>query len=148
MRKQHRIQLGIVLTVCLGAMLVSPLRYSLIGLVKNERFYLLRPTSYWLKLLKDEDVRYRQWAARSLGQLGPEPGVVLALAEKLKDKHWSVHCSVAKSLGQIGPPAKEAVPALVEALKHADADTGKIIIEALKSIDPDAALKAWPKTES
>src|SRR5258708_1866597 len=142
MTEYDRIKLPIMLTVGLGALLISPLRYALIGLGKNECFYMLRPTSYWLKLLKDEDVRYRLWAARSLRHLGAKPGVVPALTEALRDKDWHVHYLAAQSLGEIGPAAKAAVPALVEALGNADDYVGKGIAEALKRIDPDAAMKA------
>src|SRR5438874_1231502 len=76
MKMQLLEKMGVVLVLGLGAMLITPLRYALVGVVKHERFYQRRPTSYWLKILKDEDARYRQWAAAALGDLGPEPGVV------------------------------------------------------------------------
>src|SRR5713226_2969808 len=135
MKLQLLEKLGIVLVLGLGAMLISPLRYALIGLVKHERFYQHRPTSYWLKLLKDDDARYRQWAARTLGDLGPEPGVVPALIEALQDKDSEVHRLAAISLGAIGPAAKQAVGALSEALRNADDETRPFIDEALTKID-------------
>ncbi len=147
-RKDSSSMLSIVFAVCAATILVPPLRYSLRGLVWNERFYLLMPTSYWLKLLKDGDSRYRKWAACSLGKLGPEPGVVAALTAALKDKHWHVHCCAATSLGQIGPAAKEAFPVLVETLKSADAYTGNIILKALERIDPDAVSRQGLQREA
>src|SRR5438105_612030 len=127
---------AIVLVVTFGAMLISPLRYALVGLIKHERFYQRRPTSYWLKILKDEDVRYRQWSARTLGDLGPEPGVVQALIEALNDKDYEVHHLAATSLGMIGPAAMQAVPALREALGNSDDERREFITEALIKIDP------------
>jgi HEAT repeat protein len=135
-------KLGIVLVLGLGAMLISPLRYALVGLVKHERFYQHRPASYWLKLLRDDDARYRQWAARTLGDLGPEPGVVPALIEALKDKDAEVHRLAAISLGTIGPAAKQAVSALSEALRNGDDERRQFIHEALAKIDPEAQAKA------
>jgi len=141
--KLHLLEkLGIVLVLGLGAMLISPLRYALVGLVKHERFYQHRPTSYWLKLLRDGDARYRQWAARTLGDLGPEPGVVPALIEALNDKDLEVHRAVLQSLRTIGPAAKQAVPALREALNHTDVETRELIGAALTRIDPNAAANA------
>jgi hypothetical protein len=131
-------KLGIVLVLGLGAMLISPLRYGITGLVQHERFYLHRPTSYWLKMLNDSDARYRQWAAGALGELGAEPGVVSGLTEALNDRDLEVHRVVLTSLRALGPAAKQAVPALREALKHTDVETRELIEAALASIDPNA----------
>jgi hypothetical protein len=140
-------KLGMVIVLGLGAMLIAPLRYALIGFVKHERFYQLRPTSYWLKILKDEDARYRRWAAHTLGNLGSEPGVVPALIEALKDKDHEVHRLAAISLGTIGPTAKQAVPALSEARKNGDDDRRMVIDEALTKIDPETVSKAGARAE-
>ena len=141
--KLHLLEkLGIALVLGLGAMLIAPLRYALLGLVKHEPFYYRRPTSYWLKILKDDDARHRQWAALTLGDIGAEPGVVPALIEALNDKDFEVHRVVLTSLGTIGSAAKEAVPALNEALRHGDVETRGAIGEVLAKIDPEAAAKA------
>jgi hypothetical protein len=136
MNTQPLEKIGIVLVLAFGALLISPLRYALLGLVKHERFFQQRPTSYWLKILKDEDARYRQWAAAALGELGPEPGVVPALIEALDDKDMEVHRLVVIALGTIGPGAKEAVGALREARRKGDVESRELIDGVLAKIAP------------
>jgi HEAT repeat protein len=53
-----------------------------------------------------------------------------------------VAAAAARSLGQIGPAAKAAVSALIDALKDEDKDVRTAAAEALKKIDPEAARKA------
>ena len=142
MKNRVFVNLALVIMLGLGSMLISPLRYALLGFLKQERFYRHRPTSYWLKILQDGDVRYRRWAASALGHVGDRPGVVPALTEALKDKDSEVHCLAATSLGTIGPPAEEAVPALTEAQKNADDEMRQLIDEALSKICPKAVTEA------
>src|SRR5262245_42678928 len=47
---------------------------------------------------------------------------VKGLIDALKDKDAAVRKSAVKSLGRIGPAAKEAVPALIQALKDEEVD--------------------------
>ena len=73
-----------------------------------------------LKLLKDSDASVRVAAARALWKLDPKQTatVVPVLIEGVKDqKHWAVRGRAIFVLGEIGPAAKESVPALCEALK-------------------------------
>ena len=46
------------------------------------------------------------------------------------------------ALGAVGPEAKEAVPALVDALKDKDEAVRTCAADALKNVDPEAAKKA------
>jgi hypothetical protein len=146
--KRHLVEkLGIVLILGLGALLIAPVRYALLGLVKHERFYKRRPTSYWLKLLNDDEARYRQWAAQNLGEMGAEPGVITALIAALKDRDIEVHRMAVASLGTFGPAAKEAVPALNKTLRNADIEDREVIEEALAKIDPKPVPKAGVEPE-
>jgi HEAT repeat protein len=52
----------------------------------------------------------------------------------LKDKDEEVRRYAAKALGNIGPKAKEAVPALIEALKDENLDVRYYAQEALNKI--------------
>ena len=80
-----------------------------------------------------------------------------AESSRMKDESWGTRCSVAEALGLIGPDAKDAVPALVEALKdnndgvrryeetwlHPKKEDGpsrlrRSIVEALGRIGPEA----------
>ncbi|TMQ35548.1 MAG: HEAT repeat domain-containing protein, partial [Planctomycetota bacterium] len=73
-----------------------------------------------MKLLKDSDASVRVAAARSLWKLDPSQAatVVPVLIEGVKDqKRWAIRGRAIFVLGEIGPAAKESVPALREALK-------------------------------
>ena len=142
MKNRVFLKLTLLLLLGLGSLLIAPLRYAVLGLIKQERFYQHRPVSYWLKILQDRDVRYRRWAAGVLGNVGDRPAVVSALTEALKDKDSEVHCLAATSLGTIGPAAIDAVPALTEGRKNADDEMRKLIDEALAKICPAAVTEA------
>jgi HEAT repeat protein len=45
------------------------------------------------------------------------------------------------ALGEIGPPAKPAVPELLKALSHRELNVRRAAAEALKTIDPTAVPK-------
>ena len=59
---------------------------------------------------------------------------VQELIHRLKDPDWSVQYAAASALGEIGPGAKEVVPALVAALKDEDAQVRNIAAWALGKI--------------
>ena len=67
----------------------------------------------------------------------------------MKDEEWHVRYHAAEALGQIGPEAKAAVPALIQALKDEDRDVGQSEAEALEKINieaeatEDAAFDFW-----
>jgi RNA polymerase sigma factor (sigma-70 family) len=104
--------------------------------------------------LRDECGLVRIEAARALWNIDRHPTAVPALCAALKDNDASTRYRAAEILGQIGPGAKDAVPALVEALR----DTGRAEFtdpsgatevrpvsrmagQALKRIDPAAARR-------
>jgi HEAT repeat protein len=80
-------------------------------------------------------------AADALAAIGPAAVPVLAeaLASDSEDtRGWAAH-----ALGQIGPPAKSAVPALERVVKTYGPQEGKPSVEALGTIGP-AAVAAAP----
>jgi HEAT repeat protein len=78
-----------------------------------------------------------------LGQLVDEPDqVVPVLTDALHDPTNLVQIRAALGLGNFGPAAKTAVPALVKSLKGAGPNVGEWAAKALKAIDPEAAAKA------
>lgn len=89
----------------------------------------------------------RKGLLTALGQLEAEPKARVTLwSEALKkDREPSVRAALATSLGQLGPAAKPAVPALLEAQKQSLAAVAtvdasgmrKAILEALARIEPD-----------
>ena len=61
-----------------------------------------------------------------------------AESSRMKDESWGTRCSVAEALGLIGPDAKDAVPALVEAKEAVP-----LIVRSLKDdYDPNVRVAA------
>jgi HEAT repeat protein len=111
-----------------------------------------------LELALKDDVSYvRVEAAGALWAISEHKAAIPALIELLKNEDAGVRYMAAESLERIGPKAKEAVPALTEALKDPGqasfssptATEYKAISDeaakALKNIDPEAAKKAGIK---
>ena len=69
------------------------------------------------------------WAQKDI------PSEVNSLIEKLKDPDEEVRQNAAKALGEIGPEAKAAIPALREALKDDYKAVRKAAEDALKEIE-------------
>jgi len=65
----------------------------------------------------EENRSVRLKAVQALGRLAPSAEGVAALAKALKDTWGGVRCEAALQLGKRGPVAKDALPALQEALK-------------------------------
>lgn len=114
-----------------------------------------------IKLLKDPDVGKRCQAANQLGCAGSSQALksaVPALVEALKDSSQKVRLSAIAALGQLGPRAEAAVPALSLALCERQPtgikntglsgesrflDVSGAVLDALEKIGP-AASKALP----
>jgi HEAT repeat protein len=93
--------------------------------------------------LRDPDANVRSFAAMSLGWFAREPATVVpALTSLLSDQF--ARGEAAYALGQFGPKAQSAVPALLEGLKKERQGVAEIR-NALKAIDPAAAAKAGIK---
>ena len=100
-----------------------------------------------LKLLKDPDAGVRIAAAKALWKLDPKQSaaVLPVLIEGVRDqKHWAVRGRAIFVLGEIGPAAKESVPALCEALKDKYEDIRALAAISLGNIGP-AAKPAVPQ---
>ncbi len=95
--------------------------------------------------LKDRYGNVRQAAAQALLQLGEDSKGALAplVAALDSDTYPKVAWYAAGALGAIGPPAAEAVPALIKALGDKDGSVRATAAEALGKIGP-AASKAAP----
>ena len=83
--------------------------------------------------LADSDEVVRDAAGAALTAFGKE--AVEPLTDALKHKEPTVRRGAADALGEVGPPAKAAVPALRDALLDQDADVRKAVAEALKRIE-------------
>jgi HEAT repeat protein len=80
--------------------------------------------------LKDEDRDVRRAAAQALGKIGSEEAVQ-KLGEALKDGEPLVRETAVRALDIIGPKAKEAVSALIAALKDENRDVRRAAAQAL-----------------
>src|SRR5947209_8398898 len=90
--------------------------------------------------LKDPDANMRFWAARSLGQLGPEAAdAVPDLIAALKDDSPMVRGGAAYALGDIGPPAATAIPALEQTARDPDKKVREGAVYALRRLKPKPA---------
>jgi hypothetical protein len=96
-----------------------------------------------LRVLQDEDRRVRALACQALGVIkGDAQLVVPTMIQALADPdHW-VRRNAAETLGLYQADAKAAVPRLLEQHNATNAVEGYCVREALKQIDPEAALKA------
>jgi HEAT repeat protein len=68
---------------------------------------------------------------------GADEGDVPTLIKNLHDKDEGIRLRAAKTLGSMGPVAKEAVDGLTESLHDADADVRHQALEALRRIRPN-----------
>jgi HEAT repeat protein len=82
-------------------------------------------------------------AATLLARLEPAqmPRIVLALAAALRDRNPRGRRIIVLALGNLGPKAREAVPALLPLLHDEVPAVRKEAIKALQVIDPPAAKR-------
>jgi hypothetical protein len=90
--------------------------------------------------IKDEDTYRSMCALLVLLHMG-EDGVQI-LIETLKDDRPQIRWQAASELARVEPPARQAVPALVQALQGEDEGVRQWAAIALMAIDPDQAKKA------
>jgi HEAT repeat protein len=87
-----------------------------------------------IETLKDADQSVRGEAVTALGKIGAEPGVVQALIGMLHDSDPHIRRASAESLGNLGPAARAAIPAL-EALRHGAYEfVDRAVAEAIENI--------------
>ncbi len=87
------------------------------------------------KLLKHENLEIRRDAAIVLWKVEKNVTAIPVLASLLKEDNTALVMSAAYALGQIGPDAREALPALKTALNHADMNVQTAAKSAIKKID-------------
>lgn len=147
------------------ALILTPLRFMVLGAVRGEATYHGKPTCYWAhELASDEGSaaayqelqdgrsdavpvlvaglgcdtpKVRRACAAILGQCGAEAQpAVPNLARCLKDPDPILRQVAAEALGLIGPAAHEALSALREALKDGAANVRTTAAVALQRIEP------------
>ncbi len=98
-------------------------------------------TPHLVAALEDGELRVRFAAADALRLFGRRDVVVPFLLRKLESKDTLERCLAACALGLFDPPAKEAVPALQEALKDKDAPVRDAAEMSLRKIQAGAATR-------
>jgi HEAT repeat protein len=84
----------------------------------------------------EEDTGVRNAAAAALAKIGPRPAAIPYLIPMLKDDAVPEHqLFAAWALGEIGPPARSAVPDLREALHGPQEPARRAAAEALRKIE-------------
>jgi HEAT repeat protein len=103
--------------------------------------------------LRDGDAGVRLAVAKALWSITKEVQKVVPALAHLLERKWSpgpeadesrrrFFLAVIESLGRIGPPAQEAIPALLEKTGDENRHIRESAIRALRQIGPDAAAKA------
>jgi hypothetical protein len=85
--------------------------------------------------MDDSDSNVREAAADALSKIAPEE-LVLKLIANLQNQDGQLRKRAAVSLGNIGPPARAAVPTLERAAKDSDPGVREAVTVALRAVDP------------
>jgi HEAT repeat protein len=95
-------------------------------------------------LLKDKQPAVRYAAAVAVWRVGKDAEAALNTLTADLDPAQPAYLlnQAVFDLGQMGPAAKPAVPALLKLRKHSDASVRFQVASAVKAIDPEAAAKA------
>jgi HEAT repeat protein len=95
-----------------------------------------KPVSHWLEELKQPDPKARKKAVGALGAIGKaDPAAIPALIGVVKDdKHALVRDQAVLALLNIGPDARDAIPALTAAESDKDATVRTHATKALQRI--------------
>src|SRR5581483_5023738 len=118
----------------------------MMGVGKNEHFFQNKPTEYWAKGLQDPSPKDHLETQNRLKAGGAEAvPVLIDLLRSPGGSDWAaaeVRWQAAEILGQIGPAATPAVPALTAALKDSDPHVRTVAATALGQIGKEAASAA------
>jgi hypothetical protein len=168
MRRQRAAQVGLGLTLVLGAALATPAsRYPLVGVLGGERFFHGMPTSYWsseIRSIRGLSIENRlpvkvQSLCYYLGvefifpyfdiypsvrfiELMNDVEAVPVLIDLLKDEHADVRGVAAQALGGYGPEAANAISSLHQLLHADEAFVREHAASALHRIASDTAAEA------
>jgi HEAT repeat protein len=142
--------------------------WALAKLHPDDEALVTRAVRKLVQRLTEEDPRHREAAANALVDLDPDPEILRPILKKAMDgaspevldavmdvfaqlgekvlprlinalEVEEVRLRAAAIIARIGPPAKAAVPALVEALGDESSETRSEVLLALAAIGPDAA---------
>jgi HEAT repeat protein len=82
------------------------------------------------------------WAIAKIQRSEAAQAAAAVMMEALTDKDATVRKHSIRCLAQVGPDARSAIPALVKAFQEDTQEVSNAAAEALRRIDPEAAVKA------
>lgn len=147
MKKIVLFVVALVILLGIGAVVLDPTRV-LQGYIQGERFFQGRPTSYWKRALADHNPTAQEETLKAFKGGGEAAAPVLAeLLKENRKSDWAgaeARWRAAELLGEIGPDARAAVPALATALLESDPHVRKVAADALGAIhqEPQVAVPA------
>src|ERR1700694_1974070 len=127
MNKRWLILIPLILLVAAGAWF-EPTR-SVRGWMAGEPFFQGRSASYWEHQLTSADPKKQDRALRALEAVKAE--AVPILIHLLGSPREGIRLDAAGMLAKIGPPAAEAVPALLARLDDGDSHVRAVSVQAL-----------------
>jgi HEAT repeat protein len=97
-----------------------------------------KPVAHWLEVLKRPNALERRKAVQVLGNVGgADPAVLPALTGAVGDRDAGVRGEAVLALLKMGPPAREAAPALRAAEKDPDPRVRQYASRALERIEAE-----------
>jgi HEAT repeat protein len=103
--------------------------------------------AFMISQLKEGDDSMRPWAVRFLGRF-ESPNVILALAGALSDSKRTIREAAAEVLGEMGPKAAQAIPALAKAMDQKGTYLSMLAGNALQAIGTPEALAEVKKRDT
>jgi hypothetical protein len=142
---QPKTMVLIVIAIVVG-LIASSMTFRMVGSMGKESSYRNKPTSYWSKKLQEPIVRREVWQGhvKILKDVDPaadlrhgDPDAIPVLVELMKDNNSIVRQEAILILARIGSPARQAIPALQQALSDPDEQVRARAATALRKIELD-----------
>ena len=131
---------GAVLAALAVAVVLLEPTFVLRGYLRQEKFYAGRPVSYWRQALSGADPAAQVDAMKKFGEADESavPVLVALLSEKNESAWKTVEArwKAADLLRQLGPKARDAAPALIEALGDDDLHVRTLVATSLGAMTP------------
>jgi hypothetical protein len=153
MKQRQLLWIGCLVAILVGLPVMLRTGYAAFCLLRGEHFYHGLPTSYWAtatrrfasseRWLNDHPTWFQEvvgWTG-----LGGEPAIfshdpaaVRVLSDLLGDNDEDICTLAATSLGDIGPPANDAVPALLNLARGGPEGLREAAAQTLLKIKPSS----------
>jgi HEAT repeat protein len=131
----------------LEAQLQNPdvrVRLSMMNIIEALDGDAYRAAPILIRALADPDRFVRWQAARILGKTKPLVAAVPGLTRLISDQDLGVRTAAATTIGYYGDLARDALPAVIYAVNHGDAESREIAIRTVEDFTADVAAPAVP----